>query len=117
MCRGALTPLVPNAHIAVIDERKITHYLFSRTHRLGGPKAIFFESFGYELSDPQPFRTALLAHALTYDVTTTYPTAFGQVYEVVGPLDTPDGRNPTVLVAWIIRTGEHEPRLVTVVPS
>lgn len=110
-------PLVPNAHLARIDERKVTQYLFSRTHRHGGAKAMFFESFGFILSDTQPFRDAILAHAAAYQVTSSYPTSFGQVYEVVGPLDTPDGRNPTVLVVWMIRTGEQAPRLVTVVPS
>ncbi|MBV1695376.1 MAG: hypothetical protein KGP27_13030 [Hyphomicrobiales bacterium] len=108
---------LPNIEQAVIDERKITAYLLDRSHRFGGPKARFFESFGFTVDRWIWLRDALLAHARVNDITSSYRGRHGQVYEVVGALPTPDGRNPTVLVVWMIRHGEDQPRLVTAMPS
>jgi hypothetical protein len=110
-------PMLPNADRAVVDERKITEYLLSRTHTYGAAKAAFFEQFGFSAADWRQLRDTLFAHARDNMVDRHYSTAFGEVYEVIGPLATPDGRKPTVLVAWIVRPGEDFPRLVTVVPA
>ncbi|MGI8654507.1 MAG: DUF6883 domain-containing protein [Pyrinomonadaceae bacterium] len=37
---------LPNAHLAVIERKKITAYLFSTEHRHGASKARFFRAFG-----------------------------------------------------------------------
>jgi filamentous hemagglutinin len=108
---------LPNIDQAIIEKRKITAYLLDRGHPLGGPKAVFFERFGFSAADWQRFRDALLAHARANDIARSYRARHGQVYEVTGPLATPDGREPTVLVAWMVREGEDRPRLVTAVPS
>jgi putative transcriptional regulator len=42
--------------------------------------------------------------------------AFGILYEIEGPLPSPDGRNPLVRVIWMIDTGALDPRLITLVP-
>lgn len=106
-----------NADAAYIDERKITAYLLSASHSSGRHKARFFESFGFTLAEWQRLRDSLLAHALTNDAVPSADTAFGPTFEVTGPLSSPDGRNPHVLVAWMIRNGEDFPRFVTAVPS
>jgi len=62
-------------------------------------------------------RLALLAHAGANEVSDSRKTDFGQIYEVNGWLNAPDGRNPFVLVAWTIADGDDRPRLVTAVPS
>jgi hypothetical protein len=108
---------LPNADLAIIEDRKITQYLLAREHPTGAPKAAFFESFGFSSSEWQQLRVALLIHAAQHEVSTKTLTQFGEAFEVDGPLRTPDSRNPWLLVVWFIRSGENIPRLVTAVPS
>lgn len=108
---------LPNADRAIVPERKITAYLLCHTHPNGGPKAVFFERFGFRSTEWERLRDALLVHARNHEVDRSFPTRFGTMYEVAGPLTSPDGRNPSVLVAWIIWHGEDVPRLVTAVPA
>lgn len=104
---------LPNAEQAIIDARKITAYLLNRAHPFGGAKAAFLEHFGFTAENWE----ALLAHAGDHEIAHQYEARHGQTFEIVGPLATPDGRNPTVRVVWMIRSGETYPRLVTSVPS
>ena len=108
---------LPNADLAIIEDRKITQYLLSSIHPAGAPKAAFFGSFGFKASDWQRLRDELLLHARLHDVTAKTVTPFGVSFEVEGPLTSPDSRNPWVLVVWFVRSGEQVPRLVTAVPS
>ena len=108
---------LPNAEHAIVDDGKITRYLLSPTHPRGSAKAAFFESFGFRLDAWQVLASALLEHAVQHKVSNTVSTQFGETFEVNGPLSSPDGRNPWVLVVWFIRNGASTPRLVTAVPS
>jgi hypothetical protein len=110
-------PLLPNANRAVIEPNKITSYLLSHLHPYGSAKAAFFESFGFSSSRPHELADSLLTHARTHPATSPEQTKFGEVFEVNGPIISPDGLNPIVRVIWIVRTGEDFPRLVTAVPS
>ena len=40
-------------------------------------------------------------------------SSFGVKYVIDGPLQTPDGRNPSVRAIWFVETGEKQPRFVT----
>jgi len=53
---------LPDAHLAVIDESKITHYLLASNHPAGRAKATVLERFGFRVADWQVLRDALLAH-------------------------------------------------------
>jgi hypothetical protein len=54
---------LPYADLAVIDERKITHYLLASDHPAGRAKAAMFQRFGFAAADWQALRDALLVHA------------------------------------------------------
>jgi hypothetical protein len=110
-------PKLPNFEQAIIPDAKLTVYLLNQSHPLGGPKAEFFRRFGFTIDNLSEFRDALLKHASDLDVHSRRSERHGEIYEIVGPLESPDGRNPTVLIAWMIRYGENQPRLITVVPS
>lgn len=110
-------PGLPNANQAFIDPHKITEYLLNHAHPRGGPKAVFLERFGFSVAHWEQLQDALLAHAATNPVDRTNMTDFGAIYQILGPLRSPDGRNPSVLVVWVIRIGEDFPRLVTAVPA
>ena len=112
-----MTTRLPNADSAFVDRAKITAYLLSPTHKRGQHKAAFFRSFGFDLNDWEVLRDAFHDHAKTNVVARVESTSYGMMYEIVGRLVSPDGRNPTVLVVWTIRNGEDFPRLVSAVPS
>ena len=105
-----------NADRAQIDESKLVDYLLSPTHPRGYAKAEFFGRFGFRREVPEAFRLALEAHAQQCEVLAIRDTEFGVIAEVAGPLRSPDGRDPLVVVVWAFRSGEDWPRLVTVIP-
>jgi hypothetical protein len=51
--------ILPNAHLAVVERRKITEYLLNPTHPDNGGKASFFAALGFDVE-----RWELLAEAL-----------------------------------------------------
>jgi hypothetical protein len=109
-------PGLPNAELAVIDEWKITRYLLARDHPVGGPKASFFEQFGYRLAAWTKLRDALHAHVSSGELVSTREFEFGMKYIVQGPIITPSGRTPSIRSVWIVPAGETAPRLVTAYP-
>ena len=108
---------LPNVAIAVIEQGKICDYLLSDPHPVGGPKAAFFKSFGFNINNPDELAEALLAHAKAHPAVALPPTVHGQKYEISGPLACPDGRLPHVKAVWIVDAGQTIPRLVTAVPD
>lgn len=100
-----------------MPEQKIVAYLLSLTHEGGRSKAIFFTGFGFTAARWEEFADALKQHAGANEVAETEDTDFGVTYVVIGPIATPDGRNPVVRVVWFIETGETFPRLVTAYPQ
>lgn len=109
--------MLPNAQKAFVQREKLTGYLLDPAHRHGGPRAVFLLGFGYGLADWWALRAALLNHARTHAVVRTRVTLFGDIFEVVGELSTPDGRNPTIKTVWMIDRGSDAPRLITLIPS
>ena len=108
---------LPNHAAAIIADQKLTDYLLSSTHHEGSPKAKFFESFGFSRQKPEVLRHALLVHAEKGDVLATTVSQYGTTYDVNAQLETPDGRNPWLLVIWMIDVGMDQPRLITAIPS
>ena len=107
---------LPNLEHAVVPEAKVTEYLLSLGHPVGGPKAAFFARFGFSVEAWDVLAAALLRHVADHDVAATRPTAFGTRYVVEGPLETPDGRDPRIRSVWFVRRGASAPRLVTAYP-
>ena len=108
---------LPNHDQCLVPDAKLTLYLLSSSHEDGAAKARFFELFGFSRDRPDELRTALIGHATMHEITSARSTEFGHLYEIRGRLNSPDGRNPVVLVVWMILTNETQPRLVTAVPS
>jgi hypothetical protein len=108
---------LPNHRSAIIEDRKLTGYLLSPDHEEGGPKCKFLEGFGFSRHAPQVLGRALIQHAASAQIVAIRRTDYGMMYEVNGPIVTPGGKNPWVLVVWSIDTGSDRPRLVTLMPS
>jgi hypothetical protein len=111
---GIRLPHQEHLHVA---EAKLKNYLLSRTHPDGGSKAHFLHLFGFRQDQPSLLRTAIVAHAATAFVLSTRTNTFGTLYDLLGPLPSPDCRNPSVHVIWMIDTGTTAPRLITLVPA
>lgn len=104
---------LPNAERAVVAREKITEYLLLLTHPEGESKARFFLSFGFEAADWETFASALRFLTLDNRVTETKETAHGTQYVIIGQLDTPDGRRPSIRTVWQIDHGSDYPRFIT----
>lgn len=104
---------LPGAPLAILEERKITHYLLASSHPAGRAKAVFFGRFGFRAADWRRLRDALLDHARSAQIISIADTEFGTKYLLEGPLMTPDNRKPRVRAVWFVALGETAPRLVT----
>lgn len=113
---GAGRVRLPHVRNATVSLEKI-RYLLDPNHPQNRGKASFFLAFGFRLDTPEMLAEALLLHVLNHDVTDVQQHRYGTRYTVSGPLNTPDGRNPTVDAGWFIDPGSTTPRLTTAVPG
>jgi hypothetical protein len=107
---------LPNAHLATVPERKMTHYLLNPAHPAGGTKAAFFLRFGFTVANWRDFADALVRHARANEVIASERTRHGMRYVVDGVLHAPDGTALNVRSAWYIHRGSDRPRFVTAHP-
>src|SRR5437773_4953423 len=93
---------------------KLEDYCLNLSHRQGLHKARVFESvLGITLANAEGLRAALLdAAANSGAATLKGNNGHGDIYEIRFSFTTPKA-TATVLSAWIIRSGENFPRLVT----
>ena len=108
---------LPGAERAYVESAKITEYLLNADHPVGGDKAAFLSRFGFRREEWDVLESALLMHARQGHVVGERQTVYGHHYTLEGPLRTPDGRNPTIRTAWMVRSGEPQPRFVTAHPG
>jgi hypothetical protein len=107
---------VPNADHAIIASEKLTGYLLNVSHKRGGPKARMLLSVGYRSDNPQSLESDLRVQHLSLDVTRTHRNAYGVVYEIEGPINTPSGKSVRFRSVWQVDTGTDVPRFITMYP-
>lgn len=107
---------LPNVSRARVERSKIVEYLLNENHPDGRSKAHFFQKFGFEARQWSVFADALRNHAARNQVQDRVETPFGMRYVVDGPIESPDGRDPSVRTVWIIETASSAPRLITAYP-
>lgn len=107
---------VPNPELLAVEREKVVNYLLNLTHRVGGPKAVFFYRFGFRSVEWEVLAEALKIHGRQCDVRGRLESVHGIRYEVDGVLDTPDGRQPIVRTVRQIDEGSAAPRLITAYP-
>ena len=108
---------LPNAHNAIVDDRKVRDYLLSFEHPVGRFKARVFRAAGYQREDWTRLRDDLRALASTLDVTPGVADQFGQRFRGTGRLFAPNGYPLPVLTVWLIPSGSSTPRLITAYPT
>ena len=107
---------LPNSDIAVVEDAKLDDYLLDLSHPRGAAKARFLIAFGFAPERPDEVRAAVLEHARQHEVSGSQQSRFGTIFEIEGPMPSPDGRNPEVRTVWMIDQGASAPRLITMVP-
>jgi filamentous hemagglutinin len=107
---------LPRVANAILDDRKLTHYLLSTAHPTGASKGKFFISFGFSPENWGGLKSALLNHPQSNPVTNQESNPFGQKFEVSCSLVTPDGRNPCIISVWIVEPPDRNPRFITAYP-
>lgn len=108
---------VPNAEQARVEREKITGYLLSTTNPIGRSKAAFFSRFGFGTDQWGDFAEALCSHCLENEVIEVRETVYGIQYVTVGPINSPDGRNPWIRTVWQVDNGSDYPRFITARPD
>ena len=95
-----MNPL-PNCEEAVIEDSKFVSYALDPQSGRGQHKARVFESvLGFNLSNWEQLKQAIL-DALPYrPATLTSETVFGKKYEVVVPITGANGRTADVVTIW-----------------
>lgn len=104
---------LPNGDIAIVDPRKLSEYILSTDHDDGQHKARLFRSLlGITEENSRSLHSALEQAAAVSNAVAAKQDMYGQRYvidfEFAGPVGV-----ATLRSAWIIRTGEDVPRLVT----
>jgi len=107
---------LPQPDRLIVEESKVTDYLLNLDHPEGTSKAKFFLNRGFTPLLWQEMASALRWHGRLQSVTETSTTRFGRKFTVECQIETPDGKNPCILTAWIVE-GTRPPRLVTAHPN
>lgn len=105
-----------SAATAVIAPEKLRDYVLSPTHPDGRAKAAYLARLGYTQADWPRLEADLREQVLSLDAVPVKQSAYGQKYEILGPLTGPNGLAAWIRTIWIILTGETVPRLVTLIP-
>ncbi len=108
---------LPNADVAIVDERKVAEYLLNPAHPDNGGKAAFFTALGFSRESAAELIGALAALAQEGEVVQEVESSHGRKYVVDGAIRSPAGKSAGVRSVWIIDLGEEGPRLVTAYPS
>jgi Domain of unknown function (DUF6883) len=113
-----MNPL-PNCDRAVIEESKLVDYALNPQSERGRHKARVFESaLGFNLSNWELLRRAILDALPHHDAKLTGESMFGRKHEVLLPIHGPNGYTEGVLTVWQFDrladdTLNDEPRMIT----
>lgn len=107
---------LPNSDKAYIPKGKLTDYILSETHPVGGSKAKFFRGLGFNETNVGQLAKLLLNIAQTNDVKNVRKLAYGTNYLIEGTIETPSGKTVTIIIVWFIQTERSRPSFVTAYP-
>lgn len=106
---------LPEAHRAVVDERKVREYLVSFEHPVGRFKAAVFHSAGYTPAEWRTLQRDLIAVAESGEAELRESSAYGRKYVIRAILQAP--RRPLrVTSVWPV-PDSGPPRFITAFPG
>ena len=101
---------------AIIDRDKLREYVLAHEHPDGWSKARYLGGLGYVRDNWQRLEADLRRQILTLEAESLDESSWGVKYEILGLLTGPNGRTGGIRSIWIVRRGETQPRLVTLIP-
>lgn len=105
---------LPNSAPAVVDIEKLRDYCLSESHPRGRHKArVFATRLGLSSREAETLRDMILSGVLNAHALEGEQDIFGQRYTVDIQVVDLSGGAITIRTAWIVRTNEDFPRLVT----
>ena len=107
---------VPNADRAIIAADKLNAYLLNMSHKRGPQRRGCCSAWGTGPTLPSVLESDLRAQHLSLEAVRTHKNAYGVVYEIVGPIRTPNGNRVQFCSVWQIDTGTDVPRFITMYP-
>lgn len=112
---GTKSPLKPSFKNVTIKEKKKLHgYCLNPEHPVGKHKAKVFKSvLGFEQKDYRRLAAQIRAKAPKYESVPGEIDKYGRRYTIDMPIKGLNGKTATVRTAWIVRTGETKPDLVS----
>ena len=104
---------IPNAHLAIVDIRKLTEYALNLEHPVGKHKARVFEAvLGLTIDDAKYLQDRLLEAVRENEAEIGKADEYGKRYIIDFEVEGHTGLG-TVRSAWMIRTHEDFPRLTS----
>jgi hypothetical protein len=104
---------LPNGGKAIIDTRKLIEYSLSDDHEDGKHKAAVFRAvLGLRVEHAALLVDALRKAAANMNADSGKQDKYGQRYTLDFSFNRPAG-SAVIRSAWIVRTGEDVPRLIT----
>jgi hypothetical protein len=101
----------------MIADEKLTKYALDPTSDLGKHRALVFEStLGYNLSNWQELKTAILSELPFQPCIEKEETIYGKRYDVILPITGPSGRTVNVVTAWQYDRDKTDPDKFSEVP-
>ena len=112
---SAEKPRKPSFKSVTIKERsKLYGYSLNPEHPVGKHKAKVFKSvLGFEQKDYRRLAAQIRAKASKYEATPGEIDKYGRRFTIDMPIKGTNGKTATVRTAWIVRTGETKPDLVS----
>ena len=109
----SFTLKLPNGRQAIVDSRKIVHYCLSPDHDDGRHKVRLFRArVGLNQENADLLVDALREAAASGDAAAGKVDRYGRRYVIDFEFTGPNG-TAVIRSAWIVRTDENMPRLVT----
>lgn len=108
---------LPNRENAYITLDKLSDYLLLRSHPVGGSKARYLRSAGFNETNLQKLQEGLLNIAQSGEVQNQVSTPYGEKFIMSGQIWAPNGNLIHLKTVWIIDQNQNKPRFVTAYPE
>jgi hypothetical protein len=100
---------------AIIATTKLTEYLL--VWKPENDKSQWLEKAGYTVDNWQQLENDLRIQILPLDLTYIETTRFGQLYQIIGIINSPNGRELSVRTIWMIEHESGLTKFITMYPN